>query len=88
MLYSLENCLLLLNICIGAFSVLICGSGFEPHKLQVTWKLQDKINSFSIMKHNLNWLMPVKIVYKHGDLKKENDNFSSMKNNFKLINAS
>lgn len=32
--------------------------------------------------------MPVKIVYKHGDLKKENYNFSSMKNNFKLNNAS
>lgn len=35
---------------IGAFSILICGSGFKPHKLQVTWKLQDGINSFSIMK--------------------------------------
>lgn len=40
------------------------------------------------MKHNLNWLMTVEIVYKHGDLKNENYSFSSMKNNLKLINAS
>lgn len=56
-MYSLENCILSLNVFISAFSFLIYGSGFELHKLQVTWKLQDKINSFSIIKQNLNWLM-------------------------------